>query len=155
MINKMNLDVKTFKGIEFPMDRTSLRVTAAELKRFDEDKRKLRTMIMDAKKEFEVKYHIKPTPAYEKMEEICLISVTSLKKTMNGSQHITRNFLYKLAVGLQMSVEEANRFFALCGGVLNEEYMADYICIHALLDHDSIHDFCDQFEKYTGIRIKR
>ena len=64
-------------------------------------------------------------------------------------------FLYKFSVGLQMTLEEANTYFELCGGALNERCMADYICIRALLDHDSIDHFIEEFEKHTGIKLSR
>lgn len=54
-----------------------------------------------------------------------------------------------------MSLEEANKFFILCDGKLNERCMADYICIKALEDRDTIKDFIDQFEQHVGIKLIR
>ena len=90
---------------------------------------------------------------YDKLEELCQISVTTMKKTISGTQKISRNFLYKFVVGLHMSVEEANEYFALCGGELNLKNPADFICYRALEDGDSIFQFIEDFEHYTGLKI--
>jgi hypothetical protein len=39
------------------------------------------------------------------------------------------------------------------GGALRESCLADYICIHALLDKDDISDFISDFEKHTDSKI--
>ena len=39
---------------------------------------------------------------------------------------------------LKMTVDEANKYFELCGGPLYERCMADYICMKALKDKDDI-----------------
>lgn len=77
----------------------------------------------------------------------------TLKKTINGSIKITRNFIYKFVVRLHMTLEEANTYFELNGGALRETCLADYICLHALLDQDDIHQFISDFEQHTETKI--
>lgn len=130
-------------------------VTPEEMKKFANNASDLSIMIYEKKIENDQKYGLKATPGYDKIEDLCMISTTSLKKTMNGTDRVTRTFLYKFCVGLQMSVDEANKFFSLCEGELNEENPADYICIKALQDKDAIENFCADYEKYIGKKIKR
>lgn len=131
-------------------------VTSEEVSKFKDNKSKLQMMIFNKKIENDKKYSLGSTLGYEKLEELCQISVTSLKKTIRGTDRITRTFLYKFCVGLQMSIEEANEYFKLLDGPLNETYnLADAICHHALRDKDSIYDFCDEYEKHVGKKLSR
>ena len=50
---------------------------------------------------------------------------------------------------VKMDVDEANELFALCGGVLNEDFHEDYVCYKALKDKDDIMHFIDQFNHYA------
>lgn len=131
-------------------------VTPEEMSKFKENKNQLQMMIFNRKVENDKKFNLGSTLGYEKLEELCQISVTSLKKTISGTDRITRTFLYKFCVGLQMSIEEANEYFTLLDGPLNETYnMADTICHHALRDKNSIHEFCEEYEKYVGKKLSR
>lgn len=121
-------------------------VSSREMTRFNEN-RKLNDNIYEKINEFTQKHNLKPK--YEKLEEICQLSETSIKKSCAGTQKITRYFLYKFTVGLKMSLEEANEFFGMCGGVLRDDDLEDYICIKALEDKDDIITFIDQFNKYV------
>lgn len=126
--------------------KTSSYVTASEMKRFEQNK----DLCDDVRKvinDFTEKNHIRPK--YEGLEEICQLSETTLKKSIAGSIKITRPFLYKLSVGLHLSLEKANGLFAKCGGILREDNIEDYICIKALIDGDDIMVFIDQFNEYT------
>lgn len=133
---------------------SSYSVTPEEMQRFKKNN-ELPLLIYNKKIQNDVENGVKATAGYELIEEMCLISVTSLKKTMNGTDRPTRTFLYKFTVGLHMPLDEANKLFDLCGGSLREDDPADYICIHALNDGDSIYDFCKQYEKYIGKKITR
>ena len=124
----------------------SYHVTTEEMKRFEVNKElnlKVYNKICDYTKLHNIK------PKYTGLEEICQLSETSLKKSCAGTQKITRPFLYKFAVGLKMSVDEANEFFAMCGGVLKDDDVEDYICIKALTDGDDILHFIEQFNEYV------
>ena len=49
-----------------------------------------------------------------------------------------------------MSLDEANKYFELCGGPLSGTKIEDYICINALMDDDDIQLFIDDFEKHLS-----
>ena len=141
MVTKEELASKKFINYaEFK--RASYQVTAAEMRRFEANKT-LNDKVYKKITDYTKKNNIKPK--YEGLEEICQLSSTSLKKSCAGTQKITRYFLYKLTVGLHMSVEEANELFKLCGGVLAEDNIEDFICYKALLDGDDINRFIDEF----------
>ena len=128
------------------MQGTSSYVTAGEMKRFEQNK-DLNNEVYKVINEFAKNNNIKPK--YEGLEEICQLSETTLKKSVAGTIKITRPFLYKLTVGLHMSLEEANKLFAKCGGILRDDCVEDYICMRALEHGDDIMKFIDQFNEYT------
>lgn len=115
----------------------------------------LKALVLERKHRLESERCIKPTPAFGLIEELCDISETSLKKSLLGQQKITRTFIYKFSVGMNMTLEEANRLFSLCGGPLDPSVKEDYICIRAIEDHDDIHTFISQFKEFTGFRLSR
>lgn len=129
-------------------------VTPEEMQRFKKNAR-LPYLIADKKREHDEKYGVSITAGYGLIEEKCLISETSMKKTINGSIRVTRTFLYKFTIGLQMSLDEANELFILCGGPLRETDIADYICINFLKTKDDIHKFIEQYEQYVGKKLSR
>lgn len=133
-------------------EKTSLCVIDKDMERFNTDW-ELQEKIADRKKKFEKDNCIKATKAYDELEEICHISVTTMKKSINGTQKITRTFLYKFTVGLGMGIDEANEFFMLCGGKLNDDCREDYICRKALDDRDDIFTFIEQYEYFTKMKI--
>lgn len=135
-------------------EKTSLAVTPEDMKRFDKNAR-LPKLIAQRKIKNDIDHGVSATAGYDLIEELCLISITSLKKTISGKDRPTRTFLYKFTVGLHMSVEEANEYFDLCGGTLREENPEDFLCIHALLDEDTIYDFCEQYEYYFHKKLAR
>lgn len=145
-------EMKQFDDFEKIKEKTSYRVSSFEMKQFD-TAWELQDKIGNRKEQFQKERGLKAYPAYDKLEEECQISVTSIKQTISGRQKVTRNFLYKFTIGLRMSIEEANEYFALCGGELNLKNREDYICYHALADGDTIFEFIEQFEKYTGLKI--
>lgn len=52
-----------------------------------------------------------------------------------------------------MKLDEANQFFILCGGRLNDNCKEDYICQKALEDGDDIITFIEQYEHFTNMKI--
>lgn len=145
-------EMKRFDDIERVEEKTSYNVCDLDMKQFD-TAWELQEKIGDRKEQFQKERGLKAYPAYDKLEEECQISVTSIKQTISGRMKVTRKFLYKFAVGLHMSVDEANEYFALCGGELNLKNKEDFICYRALVDGDTIFEFIDQFEKYTDLKI--
>lgn len=154
MVDKKKIQELLANYVEDNKEKVLYKVTGREMSKFDENKKKLTGMISDRKIENDIACGIKATPGYDKIEEMCLISITTLKKTINGSIRTTRTFLYKFAVGLHMTLDEANEFFKLCGGELRKENPEDYICMCALRDKDSIYSFCDEYEKYIEKKIR-
>jgi hypothetical protein len=148
-----NIKKEQFDTIFFETEKKSSRVSAKELSHFDDDEIILRDKIGKKKIIYQNEHGLKANTAYEELEDICQISTDTMKKTINGNIKVTRNFIYKFAVGLHMTLEEANEYFELNGGALRESCLADYICIHALLDKDDISDFISDFEKHTDSKI--
>lgn len=136
------------KGAKF-----SYQVTLHDIRPFNEQRTELADKIAERKKLYAEEHHLKATIAYDFLEGDCHISVDTLKKSINGTLKITRTFLYKFAVGLRMSIEEANEYFTLCGGPLNPQVREDFICLRAIEDGDSIELFIQQFEEFTGNKI--
>ena len=85
----------------------------------------------------------------------CDILYNTYKKYMGLKRPVTRSALAKFAVGLGLSLKDANELFRLEGGELNETNDFDYITIHALMDRDNVLDFQDEVEKYTNVKIRR
>lgn len=154
MLTKEEYEQVLERQIKKEDQKVALQVSSVELKRF-ENSTKLPSMISDRKIQSDMERGIKAIHGYKAIEEDCLISVTSLKKVINGSDKVTRKFLYKFAVGLKMSIEEANKFFILCGGELHDDSLEDYICKCALRDKDDIYVFVDEFERLTNTKIVR
>ena len=143
-----------FDSIEYRKETQSLRVTAAELTRFVDQDADLAGMIGDAKLDLAEREGFSATRASEWIADHCQISEDTLKKTIIGTTKVTRTFLYKFTVGLKMTVDEANKYFDLCGGPLYEKCMADYICMQALKDKDDIEVFIKDLELHTGMKIR-
>lgn len=144
MVTLEELKSKNFT-ISNKKNDTSFRIAAADIKRFQANK-ELPLKLYNEIDNYAKLHNIKPK--YAGIEEICQISETSLKKSCAGTQKITRQFLYKFTVGLKMSIEAANEFFALCGGVLRDDDLEDFICMKALIDGDDILFFINQFNDF-------
>lgn len=128
--------------------------TPEEMTRFEKEENDLRYMLMKLLKGYQENHGYKSnTKALEMFAEECRTSETTLKKCMNGTQTISRKLLYKLSVGLKMSLEEANQYFSLCGGNLRCSDPIDRICINAIRDKDDIDLFIKQVLQYTGVKL--
>lgn len=134
--------------------KASYAVTPKEMRRFEVNKT-LPRLIARRKMNNDIENGVGVTKGYDLIEDMCLISITSLKKTINGKDRPTRTFLYRFTVGLNMTVKEANTYFSLCGGILREENPEDYLCIKALEDGDDIYSFCEDFYKYFNKKLSR
>ena len=120
---------KVMENAKKERKQASYSVTPEEMQRFKVND-KLPSLISAKKMENDKKHGVTATAGYGLIEELCLISEASLKKTINRSIRVTRTFLYKFTIGLHMSLDEANELFNLCGGPLRETDPADYICIN-------------------------
>ena len=85
----------------------------------------------------------------------CDIPYNTYKKYMGLKRTVTRYALAKFAVGLGLSLSDANELFRLQDGELNESNDFDYITIHALMDKDNVLDFQEEVERYTTVNIRR
>ncbi|MGN0701370.1 MAG: hypothetical protein ACI4J8_10285 [Oscillospiraceae bacterium] len=80
------------------------------------------------------------------------IAPDTMKKLLRRTTTtISREMLYKIAVGTGMDYDTANSFFVMSkGGELNSKSLNDLIVINALKDHDSIDDFIEEYREKTG-----
>lgn len=81
----------------------------------------------------------------------CNIPYPTYKQYMSGGRRPTRTFIAKLAVGLELSPEEANRLFILHSGELNLTNDVDFITYYALKTHDDIFEYEQQLMDLAGI----
>ena len=156
MVTEKEIFEKVFDMIHWEevSDKVSMRVTDSDIKRFKDNEIALQKKLRDKKLGVDCESKSKGY-TYEQLAEECQVSASSIKNMISGRQKITREFIYRMAVGLKMSISEANEYFALCGGVLNEDCLIDYICIKALKDHDSIGLFCEQAKKFAEMKLER
>lgn len=153
MITAEEVKSKTFPSPMPTMGQTDAQVSTAEMRRFGEDYDELALMVSDLLDDYAHEHHIKPK--YEGLEELTHLSQTTLKHVVNGRDRVTRTILYKLAVGLGLSIEKANMFFEKCGGRLREDCLEDYICLRAIEDGDTVVQFIYDYNHYTrGARLK-
>lgn len=146
-------EMKQFEGFEeVTNEKVAYQVTAAEMRTFDNNILDLSDLIAERKKLYEKENGITATEAYLDIEDFCQISTDTMKKAMCAKK-ITRMFLYKFVVGFKMNLEEANKYFELCGGPLTRKNPDDYICLNAIRDKDSIEILVETFLKYRNIKI--
>ena len=147
-------EIKRFKNHHKAEGTTLYKVNAGELSRFRDNELMLADIVADRKKQYEKENRVSATAAYLDIEEKCHIKMDTFKKIMCGQRKITRRLLYKFVVGFKMSLDEANEYFALCGGPLNPDYdVEDYICIKALEDKDSVRQLTADFEKHLSLKL--
>lgn len=92
---------------------------------------------------------------YAKIDDNLRIATDTMKKLFRRTTTtISREMMYKIAVGTRMDLETANSFFGMSrGGELNPDSLNDLIVINALLDHDSIDDFIEEYRDKAGRNI--
>lgn len=150
-------DVKkvNIKCVQYEPELCSDRISDSEMARFSENEKKLAYAIATIKLNFAKEKNISSTKAYEVLADMCQISVTAFKYAISCTKGHTANrrFLYKLSVGLQMEIEEANELFELENGKLSEHCLEDLICMCALRDKDNIYDFIEEFEMRTESKL--
>lgn len=84
----------------------------------------------------------------------CNIPIPTYKKYISGNGRPSRSFIGKLAVGLGLSVDQANELFRLHSGVLNLTNDADFVTYHALVDRDSIDVYEAELKRFLGYQEK-
>lgn len=92
---------------------------------------------------------------YAQIDSKLRIAPDTMKKLLRRTTTtISREMLYKIAVGTGMDIETANSFFIMSrGSVLNQDSLNDLIVINALRDKDNIDDFIQEFHEKIGINI--
>ena len=146
MVTKEEMEKRKFKSPEeMGGDKASLRVTAGEIASFDKDENELPSDVDTVIFDYCQKHGLKRSNAV--IAEYCHTNEKTLREYLNGNRRITREFLYKLAIGLELTLDEADLLFEKCGGKLNADNRQDYIVINAILDHDDIDDFIENFNE--------
>lgn len=92
---------------------------------------------------------------YALIDDNLRIAPDTMKKLFRRTTTtISREMLYKIAVGTGMDYDTANSFFVMSkGGELNSKSLNDLIVINALRDHDSIDDFIEEYREKAGKNI--
>ena len=155
MVTQEEMQSRSFKTrlSELMNNKGNYQVSASEMEHFLEEYDELALDMSDMIEDYVAEHHLRPK--YEKLEELTHLSATTIKHSINGKDRITRTTLYKLSVGLGLSVSRANELFRKCGGALREDCLEDYICIRALKDGDDVARFIVDYNRYTqGARLK-
>lgn len=101
------------------------------------------------------KPNMKMVDFYKQIDNNLRIAPDTMKKLLRRTTTtISREMLYKIAVGTGMDYDTANSFFVMSrGGELNPDSLNDLLVINALLDHDSIDDFIEEYREKAGKNI--
>ena len=155
MVTKEEMESMNFPyEMELMPRKGIMQVSTDEMAHFDEQIADLRLDIARIIDDYAQEHNIKPK--YDGIEELTHLSAAQIKQLINGRANVTRTSLYKLAVGLKMTVEEANeKLFKKFGVELRAECREDYICIKALEHEDDVSSFIREYNTYTkGNKLK-
>ncbi|MCR5636141.1 MAG: hypothetical protein K6F76_03055 [Clostridiales bacterium] len=138
---------------EFEKERVAFQVTSQEMNVFKKRKYALAKKIDDFVLKLEKELNCGRIKVAELVEENCQQSWDTYKKIISRRCKASRVSLYKFCIGMNLSREEADSLFELTDeGGLTDENIGDYIFARAL-GIDSIYDFIDEYEHYTGKSI--
>ena len=152
MVTEQEIKSRKFRS-DFEKEKLSYQVSGEEMRMFSEKKRKLAKTLNNFVLKLETDYDCSRNKISDKIEENCQQSWDTYKRIINGKCKATRVALYKFCIGMNLSREEADTLFNLTEeGRLTDDNIGDYIFVRAL-GQDSIFDFIDEFEKYTGKSI--
>lgn len=152
MVTEQEIKSRKFRS-DFEKEKLSYQVSGEEMRMFGEKKRKLAKTLNNFVLKLEMDYDCSRNKIADKIEENCQQSWDTYKRIINGRCKATRVALYKFCIGMNLSREEADPLFNLTEeGRLTDDNIGDYIFVRAL-GQDSIFDFIDEFEKYTGKSI--
>lgn len=152
MVTEQEIKSRKFRS-DFEKEKISYQVSDEEMTIFSEKKRKLAKTLDDFVHKLEKDYGCSRNKIADKIEDNCQQSWDTYKKIINGRGKATRVALYKFCIGMNLSRKEADTLFNLTEeGRLTDDNIGDYIFVRAL-GQDSIFDFIDEFEKYTGKSI--
>lgn len=114
----------------------------------------LRDLVLEKTDVYRERYKVKMSD-YNVIEHCCRIPTDTMKKSLNGKCRITRRFLAKFTVGLQLDLDQANEIFRKHSGQLDLTNDFDFIVYHALLSKDGIDDFVAEVDRYLGISLDK
>ncbi len=145
MVTKEEMDSMVFE--ETPTSRPAYMVNDDDMAFFDEDAKNLPNEVDVVINEYCARNGFKRTNSV--IADSCHTNEKTFREYLNGRRPITRQFLYKLVVGLSLTLEEANELFDMCGGELTDACREDYIVKRAIRDNDEIDAFIENFNKYV------
>lgn len=92
---------------------------------------------------------------YAKIDNNLRIAPDTMKKLLRRTTTtISREMLYKIAVGTGMDIDTANTFFTMSkGGALSPDSLSDLLVINALRDHDRIDNFIQEYRDKLGLSL--
>ncbi|SCY73058.1 hypothetical protein SAMN02910292_02696 [Lachnospiraceae bacterium XBB2008] len=153
MVTEEELRSKSFKCTL--SDKPSYKVSKEEADRFKQMRaalpRKLHEVLAAWTKETGVQL------TNSTLGEMCRTNEKTIREYLNTKRAITRQFLYKLTIGLQLSLDQADELFELCGGILDpDSTFEDFIVYKAIIDKDDIDSFVEEYNKLVvdGSKIK-
>ena len=132
-----------------------LRTEQGVADKFKQSEHQLVKKVCDYLMKLYYKQDMKMIDFYAQIDSKLRIAPDTMKKLLRRTTTtISREMLYKIAVGTGMDIETANSFFIMSrGGVLNPDSLNDLIVINALRDKDNIDDFIQEFNEKIGINI--
>ncbi|MBR4450715.1 MAG: helix-turn-helix domain-containing protein [Clostridia bacterium] len=144
-----------YKKISSASDKNNeYRLTNEDKTRFTQKEEALLTKLYEYKAD--LKKRDPHNATYERMAELCCVSVDSLKKIIKGRvQDVTKGFLLRFTYGMGMSVDEANEFFELFEGKLSEDRIEDLAFLRAREDGDSIEEFDEELKEIMRSKINK
>lgn len=143
----------TSHGIREP-DRSLTRVPEGWSRTNVDIRMQLRDIMLEKTDLYRKQRKVK-TSDYNIIELCCRIPNDTMKKALNGKYNITRNFLAKFTVGLQLELDQANDLFRQHSGNLDLTNDFDFIVYHALLSKDGIDDFIEEVHEHLGISLDK
>lgn len=156
MITRKEFESRQFctHGIQYEREVAALNTTHAEMDLRKEKSIWLQKLVSDRVCLFYREGNYKNmSSTYEALEYLCFIAPATMKKVLLRSHNVSREFLYKFTVGLRMGITEANKYFALCGGVLSEDNDYDYVVRNALRDSDTVESLLAEFVEYFARKL--
>ena len=150
MVTKEELKKKKLYDAEFSEHR-AYRVTNEEMAIFDNTD--LPEILDEKIDEYFEKHGLRRSSAA--VADLCQTNEKTIRNYLAGRVPIPRKFLYKFAVGLDLTLEDANDLFSICGGELNEKCREDYIVIRAIEMGDDIDGFIKNYNENVKIKENR
>lgn len=157
MIKEADFQKMTFKThgvVEPESPKPAMKVPQGWSPTHTDIRSQLSDLVLEKTDEYREKHKVKMSN-YNVIEHCCRIPTDTMKKALNGKYRITRNFLAKFTVGLQIDLAQANEIFRKHSGQLDLTNDFDFIVYHALLSKDGVDDFMEEVDRYLGINLDK